>query len=74
VLEVGDTGIGIPPELHARVFERFFRGKQKGVEHVSGSGLGLSLVQAIVDNHQGSIRLESQEGQGTRFYITLPIV
>ncbi len=72
VFEVTDNGIGIPLELHDQVFERFFRGRQKGVEHVSGSGLGLSLVKTIVENHRGKIRLESREGQGTTFFISVP--
>ena len=70
--EVADSGIGIPAELHEQVFERFFRGRQKGVEHVSGSGLGLSLVKTIVENHRGTIRLESQVGEGTVFLMTVP--
>jgi signal transduction histidine kinase len=72
IFEVSDSGIGIPLELHERIFERFFRGRQKGVEHVSGSGLGLSLVKTIVENHGGEIFLESTEGVGTTFYIVVP--
>jgi signal transduction histidine kinase len=74
LFEVKDTGIGIPTELYAQVFERFFRGRQKGVEHISGSGLGLSLVKAIVENHGGRVWLESVEGVGTTFYVSLPTV
>lgn len=73
VFKVRDTGIGIPKELHQQVFERFFRGRQKGVEHVTGSGLGLSIVKSIVENHRGKIWLESAEGQGTTFYVTVPL-
>jgi signal transduction histidine kinase len=69
---VSDTGVGIAPELQERVFDRFFRAKQKGVEHVSGSGLGLSLVKTIVSNHRGTIWLESEEHAGTTFTIRLP--
>jgi signal transduction histidine kinase len=72
VMAVRDTGIGIPPELQARVFDRFFRGQQAGTEHISGSGLGLSLVRAVVDNHGGSVWLESQPHAGTTFYVALP--
>ncbi len=72
IFEISDNGIGIPPELHEQIFERFFRGRQRGAEHVSGSGLGLSLVKAIVDNHNGSISLSSAEGQGTTFSISIP--
>jgi two-component system, OmpR family, sensor histidine kinase VicK len=74
LFEIHDTGIGIPPELHQQVFERFFRGRQKGVEHVTGSGLGLSIVKTIVENHRGRIWLESVERQGTTFYVSVPLV
>jgi two-component system, OmpR family, phosphate regulon sensor histidine kinase PhoR len=74
VFEIKDTGIGIPKELYSQVFERFFRGRQKGVEHISGSGLGLSLVKAIVENHGGRVWLESEEGIGTTFYVSLPAI
>ncbi|KXK22537.1 MAG: multi-sensor signal transduction histidine kinase [Chloroflexi bacterium OLB15] len=72
VFSVSDTGVGIAAELHERIFDRFYRGKQRGVEHVSGSGLGLSLVKAIVINHRGRIALESEIGVGTRFTIYVP--
>ena len=70
-IEILDNGIGIPEELHAKVFDRFFRGKQDGMEHISGSGLGLSLVKTIVENHGGRIRLESEENKGSSFCILL---
>ncbi len=73
--EVKDTGIGIPLELQPYVFDRFWRGAQKGqsgAEHISGTGLGLSLVKTVVENHQGTIWLSSQPGVGTSFYIRLP--
>jgi signal transduction histidine kinase len=72
VFRVSDTGIGIPEALQSQVFERFFRGRQKGAEHVSGSGLGLSLVKTIVENHRGKVWLESAEGIGTTVFISLP--
>jgi two-component system, OmpR family, phosphate regulon sensor histidine kinase PhoR len=72
VISVQDSGIGIPQEMHQKIFERFYRGRQKGADHVSGSGLGLSLVKTIIDNHNGRIWLESQEGCGTTFYIAVP--
>jgi two-component system sensor histidine kinase ResE len=73
--EVTDTGIGIPQELQPYVFDRFWRGAQKGqsgAEHISGTGLGLSLVKTVVENHKGTIWLTSQSGAGTSFYIRLP--
>ncbi len=72
IFEVVDTGIGIPEDLHEKIFERFFRGRQKGADHVSGSGLGLSLVKTIVENHNGRIWLDSKEGAGTTFYVAVP--
>lgn len=72
LIRVVDTGIGIPVEEQARIFERFYRGRHRGMEHATGSGLGLSLVKAVIDNHQGSIALESEPGQGTTFFIRLP--
>jgi len=74
IFSVQDTGVGIAPELRERIFDRFFRGKQKGVEHVSGSGLGLSLVKAVVENHAGEVWLESGVGMGTTFYIRIPLL
>jgi signal transduction histidine kinase len=74
VVEVRDTGIGIPEEMHQKVFERFFRGRQKGIEHVSGSGLGLSIVKTIIENHHGTITLSSDYGGGTTFTVYLPQV
>ena len=72
LLSVRDTGVGIASELHERVFDRFFRAKQQGAEHISGSGLGLSLVHDIVTAHRGHTWLESETGQGTIVYIWLP--
>lgn len=72
ILEVEDTGVGIPEQLQPFVFERFWRGAEKGqegTEHISGTGLGLSLVKTIVENHHGDIQLTSQVGHGTVFSI-----
>jgi len=74
-LEVKDTGIGIPSDLQPQVFERFFRGGRRGqkdAEHISGSGLGLSLVKTVIENHHGNVSLTSKVGEGTTFYINLP--
>jgi len=66
-ISIADTGKGIPPEDLERVFEPFFSTKRKG------TGLGLAIVHQIVENHKGQIRVESREGEGTTFRITLPI-
>ncbi|MEQ8677989.1 MAG: GAF domain-containing sensor histidine kinase [Aggregatilineales bacterium] len=74
VFSVQDNGVGIPAELHDRVFDRFYRGNQEGVQHVSGTGLGLSLVKTVVENHSGKIWLESEPNVGTTFFVSVPIV
>lgn len=74
---VQDNGIGIPESLQPYVFDRFVRGGQrgqKGAEQIGGSGLGLSIVKAIVENHQGEVWLSSSEGSGATFYIRVPAV
>lgn len=72
-LEVQDNGVGIPTEVQDRVFDRFYRVAQKPIEHISGSGLGLSFVKTIVEKHQGQVWLKSIEGEGTSFFIILPL-
>ena len=72
VLAVRDTGFGIPADQLERVFERMFRTKQ--AEHIAGTGLGLTITKGIVDAHDGSIDVESVEGEGTTFRVCLPLV
>jgi len=70
VVEIGDTGNGIPSHLHERIFEPFFTTKEVG----RGSGQGLAISHSIVvDKHKGQLSFETQEGVGTTFYIKLPI-
>lgn len=72
LLKVRDTGIGIPREAQSRIFDRFYRVEQPGTEQIGGTGMGLSLVKAIVESHKGRIWLESAPYQGTTFYVSLP--
>jgi signal transduction histidine kinase len=72
VIHVADTGVGIATEDQPRVFERFFRAHHPGQEQISGSGLGLSLVKAVVDAHKGRIWLESEVNKGTTVHLVLP--
>lgn len=72
-VDIVDTGMGISEDEQSRIFERFYRGQRQGTI-ASGSGLGLSLVKAIIDSHQGEIRVESRIDEGTTFHIMLPIV
>ncbi|MDO9116837.1 MAG: PAS domain S-box protein [Nitrospira sp.] len=67
-LTVADTGHGIPPEVIARVFDPFFTTKEFG----KGTGLGLTVVKGIIEEHHGLIAAESLEGKGTTFTILLP--
>ncbi len=71
-LEVRDTGPGIPPEEQDRVFLRYYRAP--GAKRQGSSGLGLSIAQQIVVQHQGRITLDSRPGQGSAFTIRLPAV
>jgi PAS domain S-box-containing protein len=74
VIEVADTGIGIPPEEQERLFTRFFRSSLAQQQAIPGSGLGLSIANAIVDKHGGSMSVESEPGQGTTFRVRLPLL
>ena len=68
---VADTGVGIAQEDLPHIFDRFFRG-DKARANTGGSGLGLSIVQSIVDAHGGEIGVETKLGHGSRFTVTLP--
>ncbi|NJL93808.1 MAG: hypothetical protein HC915_08775 [Anaerolineae bacterium] len=75
VMQVQDTGIGIPPEVGDRIFERFFRGDELDdlVLDTPGTGLGLSIVKSLVEMHNGSIWFESELGVGSTFSVCIPI-
>ena len=73
VLEVADHGIGIPAEQQQHLFQRFFRGSNAAERAIQGTGIGLSIVKAIVDAHGGSIAVESREGEGTTFRVAFPL-
>jgi signal transduction histidine kinase len=72
-LVVADTGIGIPAQDHARVFERFYRVDTARSRATGGTGLGLSIVRHAVERHGGSVQVSSALGEGTAFTVTLPI-
>ncbi|MEH2050848.1 sensor histidine kinase [Nostoc sp.] len=80
-VKVSDTGVGIPAEALPRLFDRFYRVDparthrtgNTATASATGSGLGLAIAQAIVEHHQGHIQVESTQGIGTIFTVTLPI-
>ena len=73
ILEVEDTGIGIPPEHVPFIFERFYRVDKGRSREMGGTGLGLSIVKHIVFLHGGEIRVHSKPGEGSRFSVIIPI-
>ncbi|MGQ0466877.1 MAG: sensor histidine kinase [Sporichthyaceae bacterium] len=72
VLAVSDTGIGISEEDQTRVFDRFYRTDDARREAIQGSGLGLAIVNAIVEEHGGTVGVRSVKGEGSSFEIWLP--
>jgi signal transduction histidine kinase len=72
-LVIQDNGIGIAPEYQPKVFEKFFRVPAGNVHDVKGHGLGLSYVANVLRQHGGNIRVESAEGEGSRFVVDLPV-
>jgi signal transduction histidine kinase len=71
---VTDTGIGIAPEDHAKIFEQFGQAGDVLPEKPRGTGLGLSICREIVEHHGGRLWLESEIGRGSRFSFSLPVV
>ena len=74
ILKVSDTGIGILPEDLPYIFERFYRADRARSRDRGGSGLGLTIVQNIVQEHAGTIEVESVPGRGSTFTLSLPVV
>jgi signal transduction histidine kinase len=73
VLEVEDTGLGIPADEQGQLFERFFRSSNATQGAIPGSGLGLTITKAIVERHGGRIEVESTESVGTTVRVSLPL-
>lgn len=71
MLTVKDTGIGIPKEYQARVFQRFFRVDKSRSKASGGTGLGLSIVKHIAGIHGAEVRLSNRVGEGTLIFIVL---
>jgi two-component system phosphate regulon sensor histidine kinase PhoR len=72
VISVTDTGLGIPKEHLARIFERFYRVDRDRSRELGGTGLGLSIVKHIVEAHRGTVEAQSELGRGSTFTLTFP--
>ncbi|GGG44751.1 PAS domain-containing sensor histidine kinase [Hymenobacter glacieicola] len=73
LITVADTGIGIPRDMQPELFERFTPARRPGLRGEKSTGLGMSIIKTIVELHQGRIWFESAEGEGTTFFIRLPL-
>jgi two-component system phosphate regulon sensor histidine kinase PhoR len=73
IIEVTDTGVGIAPEHHDRLFERFYRVDKARSRELGGTGLGLSIVKHLCQSMSGSVAVASQVGAGTTFTVRLPL-
>ena len=72
-LSVRDLGVGIEPEMAARIFSDFYQGDASETRHYGGLGLGLALVRRIVEGMQGHVHLDSRPGEGSTFHLLLPM-
>jgi PAS domain S-box-containing protein len=72
-LAIEDSGFGIAPDDLPRLFEKFYRGRQRETRAQPGSGLGLAIVHSIVTNHGGRVWVESVVGKGSAFYLQIPL-
>jgi signal transduction histidine kinase len=72
-MQVEDTGIGIPAEDQARIFQRFYRSAEARWRGEGGTGLGLCIARSIAEAHRGRIEIESTPGRGSTFTVFLPI-
>ncbi len=73
IIYVKDRGLGINKKDQQRIFERFYRAEEGRIQGIKGSGIGLTLVKRIVEAHSGQIRVESEPGKGSTFWIHLPL-
>lgn len=73
IVSIKDTGAGIPREYIDRIFDKFTQVNSSKYQHMKGTGIGLSIVKHIIHAHGGTVWVESREGQGSTFYVSLPL-
>ena len=73
IISVADTGIGIPSELHDKIFDQYTKAGRQGTAGEKTIGLGMSIAKKLVEQHHGTLWFESEPEKGTTFYIKLPI-
>ncbi|MEO8945312.1 MAG: ATP-binding protein, partial [Gemmatimonadaceae bacterium] len=73
VIDVSDTGPGIPPEQLPRIFQKFYQADNQAKASAKGTGLGLAIAKEIVEAHGGTISAKNDASQGATFRITLPV-
>ena len=73
-VSVKDYGIGIDKKEHQKIFDRFYRIEGKTEQNFSGFGIGLFIANSIIKRHGGSIKIDSEKGEGSTFTFTLPVV
>jgi signal transduction histidine kinase len=72
-LAVTDHGIGFPPDVHKRIFDRFYRTDEARAHNKKGTGLGLAICAWIAETHKGHIDVQSEVGKGSTFTVVLPL-
>ena len=72
-VSISDTGIGIPKEKLSKIFDRFYQVDGSHTREQEGTGIGLALTKELVELHKGKIGVESEEGKGTRFTVSIPL-
>ncbi len=72
-LTISDSGIGIPKDSQEKIFDRFYRVDKSHSREIGGTGLGLAITKSAISMHKGAIRVTSEEGEGTTFFIRIPL-